>query len=557
MLNRLFIKNYALIENLDIQFDAGLNMITGETGAGKSIMMGALGLILGNRAEGKHFFREDQKCVIEGFFKIDAYGLEEFFKEHDLEYDTETIIRREIAVDGKSRAFVNDSPVTLNILRMLGEQLIDVHSQHATMQLNTERFQLMVLDNVAGNHKILERYKQSLSRYKKQRETLLHLRETIADADAALDFNQFQFDELEQAQLVEDEQEALEAELSQLENAEDIKRALLQASHLLGESEQATTFSLKESLQQLQSIQPFMPSVAELVERLQSVWIEVKDIADEVTTKEQEVFMDEERLTEVNERLSLLYSLQKKHRVDHVQELISLRNELEKKILAVTNQGEQLATLKQEVAKCLDALVQIGKHLHEARKQAVAKIEDYVQQVLADVGMPHAQLRIELSLLEIDQYKTTGADDVQFLFSANKGQPLQPIHRVASGGELSRVMLAVKSLVAQTSTLPTIIFDEIDTGISGEVALKVGAVMERLAGNMQVIAITHLPQIASKGQSHFKVFKQDMGEKTKTDIALLDKEARIQEIAQMLSGANPGASARQHAKELMDMDASR
>ncbi len=552
MLNRLFIKNYALIENLDILFDAGLNIITGETGAGKSIMMGALGLILGNRAEGKHFFREDQKCVIEGFFKIDAYGLQDFFQENELDYDDETIIRREIAVDGKSRAFVNDSPVTLNILKLLGEQLIDIHSQHATLQLNTERFQLMILDSVAKNQAILQDYKQNLSQYKHRQESLSLLREDIASANAALDFNQFQFDELDQAHLEDGEQERLEAELSQLENAEEIKRGLLGASHLLSESEQSATFSLKESLQQLQSVERFMPSMEELVKRLQSVWIEVKDIADEVGAKEQEVFMDEGRLVEVNERLSVLYSLQKKHRVDTVSELITLRDELEQKVLVVANQGEQLAALEQDVAKCLEALEKTGKYLHDARQQAVTHVEKYVQEVLAEIGMPNAQLKIELSLLEIDKYKATGADDVRFLFSANKGQPLQPIHRVASGGELSRVMLAVKSLVAQTSALPTIIFDEIDTGISGEVALKVGEIMERLAGDMQVLAITHLPQIASKGQAHFKVFKEDEGEKTKTDITLLAREDRILEVAQMLSGANPGASALQHAKELIE-----
>lgn len=552
MLNRLFIKNYALIENLDIQFDAGLNIITGETGAGKSIMMGALGLILGNRAEGKHFFREDQKCVIEGFFKINTYSLQDFFQENDLEYDDETIIRREIAVDGKSRAFVNDSPVTLHVLRLLGEQLIDIHSQHATLQLNTERFQLMILDSVAKNQEILQEYKQNLSQYKQQQESLNRLREDIASANATLDFNQFQFDELDQAHLEDGEQERLEAELSQLENAEEIKRGLLGASHLLSESEQSATFSLKESLQQLQSVERFMPSMEELVKRLQSVWIEVKDIVDEVSAKEQDVFMDEGRLVEVNERLSLLYSLQKKHRVDSLSELITLRDELEQKILVVANQGEQLEALEKEVAKCLEALEEAGKCLHNARQQAMTQVEHYVQAVLAEVGMPNAQLKIELSLLETDKYKTTGADDVRFLFSANKGQPLQSIYRVASGGELSRVMLAVKSLVAQTSALPTIIFDEIDTGISGEVALKVGEIMERLANNMQVLAITHLPQIASKGQAHFKVFKQDEGEKTKTDITLLDKEDRVLEVAQMLSGANPGASALQHAKELIE-----
>lgn len=552
MLNRLFIKNYALIENLDIRFDTGLNIITGETGAGKSIMMGALGLILGNRVEGKHFFRDDQKCVIEGFFKIDAYSLQEFFRENDLEYEEETIIRREISVDGKSRAFVNDSPVTLNILKALGEQLMDIHSQHATLQLNTERFQLMVLDSVAKSRDILAGYKQSLVQYKQQIEALNRLREEIANTNATKDFNQFQFDELYQASLEDDEQEQLEAELSQLENAEEIKRGLLGASYLLNESEHATTIALKEALQHLQTVQHFMPSIGELADRLQSSWIEIKDIADEVSAKEQAVFMDENRLTVVNERLSLLYSLQQKHRVDSVAKLISLRNQLEQKILEEANQDEKLGALEQAVRESMLTLEKAGKHLHDARQKAVAQVEQHVQAVLAEVGMPNAQLKIELSLLEpVDKYKITGADEIHFLFSANKGQSLQPIQRVASGGELSRLMLAVKSLVAQTSALPTIIFDEIDTGISGEVALNVGDIMSRLSHNMQVLAITHLPQIASKGHTHFKVFKQDEGEKTKTNILLLVTEERVLEIAQMLSGANPGASALQHAKELL------
>ena len=539
------------MEHLDIQFDAGLNMITGETGAGKSIMMGALGLILGNRAEGKHFFRDDQKCVIEGFFSIAAYGLQPFFDAYALEYDAETIIRREIAVDGKSRAFVNDSPVTLNTLKLLGEQLIDIHSQHATLQLNTERFQLMILDSVAKNQPIRQAYQEALQHYKQQVASLNRIKEEIANARATQDFNQFQFDELAQAQLQDNEQEALEAELAQLENAEEIKKGLLAAGYLLRENEPSVTGALKEALQQLQAVQRYLPAVEEIALRLQSAWIEVKDIADEVEAHEQAVFMDEGRLMQVNERLSLLYNLQQKHRADSVSDLIQLRDELEQKLSMLANQDEELGALTQAVARSLDLLADNAKQLHDTRQQAIGQVEAYVQEVLADVGMPNAQLKIVLSLLEVDQYKTTGADAVQFLFSANKGQPLQPIHRVASGGELSRVMLAVKSLVAQTSALPTIIFDEIDTGISGEVALKVGEIMERLASNMQVLAITHLPQIASKGQTHFKVFKQDEGDKTKTDIRPLEKEARVLEVAQMLSGAHPGASALQHAKELL------
>ncbi len=552
MLNRLFIKNYALIENLDIQFDAGLNIITGETGAGKSIIMGALGLILGNRVEGKHFFRDDQKCVIEGYFKVDAYGLNDFFTEHDLEYEAETIIRREIAIDGKSRAFVNDSPVTLQVLKTLGELLIDIHSQHATQQLNTEKFQLMVLDSVAKNHEELQSYKACLRNYKQALEALQQVQQAIAASNAELDFNQFQFDELQQANLQDGEQEKLEEEGRQLENAEEIKRGLLTASDLLEEREQSIIQAMKEVAQQLQTLQRYLPAASVLGERMQSAQIEVRDIADEIGMLEQGVYMDESRLTIVNDRLSELYSLQKKHRLDTVGELLSLQAELEEKILAVANQEERLATLQLTVDKHFKMLVNAGEALHASRKAVVKQVEDHVQFILADVGMANAQLKVELGELPVEKYKTSGGSDVQFLFSANKGQALQAIHRVASGGELSRVMLAVKSLVAQSSALPTIIFDEIDTGISGEVALKVGQIMDRLSNNMQVLAISHLPQIASKGRAHFKVYKQDEGEKTRTDIVLLREADRVVEIAQMLSGANPGESALRHAKELIE-----
>jgi len=552
MLSRLYIKNYALIENLDIQFDRGLNIITGETGAGKSIIMGALGLILGNRVEGKHFFNEQQKCVIEGYFAIEAYGLQDFFAEQDLDYEEETIIRREITPDGKSRAFVNDSPVTLNVLKALGEQLIDIHSQHATLQINTEKFQFLVLDSVAKNQNLSSDYKNAFRQYKEIKEQLTALQELIVSNNAELDFNQFQFEELNKANLQAGEQQQLEDEQQQLTHAEEIKRNLLGAAYLLEEQETAVIISLKGTVQHLLAVQEYLPAGKEWTERLESTLIEIKDIAQEINHGEQQVYMDENRLQEVEDRLSLLYSLQKKHRVDTVEELIAVREQLEQKIFAVTNQEEYLATLKSAVETSHKVLEDAASALSRSRKGVVDKVGNYVQEVLAKVGMPNAQLQINLTQLPIESFKQSGGDEVQFLFSANKGQALQPIHKVASGGELSRVMLAVKSLVAQSSALPTIIFDEIDTGISGEVALKVGDIMQQLAGNMQVLAITHLPQIAAKGQAHFKVYKQDDGEKTRTNIGLLSKEEKIQEVAQMLSGANPGESALQHAKELIE-----
>jgi len=551
MLSRLFIKNYALIENLDMTFHEGLNIITGETGAGKSIIMGALGLILGNRVEGKHFFHADQKCIIEGYFDIDAYQLVDFFKENDLDYDSKTIIRREVASDGKSRAFVNDSPVTLAVLKSLGELLIDIHSQHATLQINTEKFQLLVLDSVAKDQALLTAYQEAFHQYKERIKELQLVKEELVVAQATFDFNQFQFEELDKVHLKEGEQKGLEDEQRQLENAEEIKRGLLRANFLLEEQEGAVTDSLKEAMNQLQDIRNYLPAESDLVDRLQSAFIEIKDIAQEITALEQDISMDEQRLSVVNDRLSELYNLQKKHRVDTVEELIVIKEHLEQQLLSVHNQEDRLFALEDAVEKSRATLEDMAQELHDARASILPQIEQYVQEMLREVGMPHAKLIVELSFLPLDKFKNNGADEVQFLFAANKGQMLQPIHKVASGGELSRVMLAVKSLVAQTLALPTIIFDEIDTGISGEVALKVGEIMERLAENMQVLSITHLPQIASRGQAHFKVYKQDDTDKTSTHIVLLDKEEKVMEVAQMLSGAQPGEAALKHARELI------
>ncbi|NQD71473.1 DNA repair protein RecN [Sphingobacterium shayense] len=551
MLTRLFIKNYALIEHLDIRFDEGLNIITGETGAGKSIIMGALGLILGNRVDGKHFFDDTKKCVIEGFFNVAPYNLADFFKENDLEYDKDTIIRREIAVDGKSRAFVNDSPVTLNVLKLLGEQLFDIHSQHATLQLNTEKFQLMVIDSVAKNDRLLSTFRDSFLRYKKSRSALEQLKEQIAQANVEMDFNQFQFNELFESRLQIDEQELLETEISQLENAEEIKRALFGANMLLEDEERSVTVLLKEALNHLHLIHQYLPTIGPLAERLNSAFIELRDISAEVSHIERAVTTDESRLQFVTERLNLIYGLQKKHRVDTISELLTIQEQLDQKLQSVANQEEHLASLEKQLDYSYDELISNGEALHDARVAVLSYICNHVQSMLAQVGMLNAQLEINLTPLSIEKFKNNGCDDVEFLFSANKGQPLQPIHRVASGGELSRVMLAVKSLVAQSSSLPSIIFDEIDSGISGEVALKVGDIMENLAENMQVMAITHLPQIASKGKSHFKVSKQDEGEKTRTNILLLNENERVMEVAQMLSGANPGESALKHAMDLI------
>lgn len=551
MLSRLLIKNYALIDNLDISFDKGLNIITGETGAGKSILMGALGLVLGNRAEGKQFFNEEKKCVIEGYFSISSYDLKGFFEENDLEYDDETIIRRELSVDGKSRAFVNDSPVNLTILKALGEKLIDIHSQHATLQINTEEFQLLVLDALAEQEDLLTTYRKELNILRQTERRLKTLKEESRAASAELDYNQFLFEELERLDIKEGEVQSLEEEQQQLENAEEIKRSLVSSSFLLSEGEQNVLSMLKESVQQIQQAARYFSGAEELAQRLQSTYIEIKDIASEIAQQEEAVMLDQQRLDEVSARLSELYSVMKKHRVDSEGELLQIRDNLEQKLQAVLNHDDIMAELEKQLTEQKDKVMTLAKQIHDNRKAVVPQVVDFVQQTLTTVGMPNARLSISLDFQNMEKASPRGFDAVQFLFSANKGQTLQPIHKVASGGELSRVMLAIKSLVAQNSSLPTIIFDEIDTGISGEVALRVGEVMQRLAHNMQVIAITHLPQIASKGTSHFKVYKEDKEDKTRSNIVLLKPEERVLEIAQMLSGVNPGEAALAHAKTLL------
>jgi len=549
MLSKLQIKNYALIDALDINFDDKLNIITGETGAGKSIIMGALGLILGNRAESKHFFDESRKCIIEGHFYIKDYNLQDLFNSLDLDYEDTSLIRRELHADGKSRAFVNDTPVTLQTLKVLGEKLIDIHSQHATLQINTESFQLLVLDTVAQNQSVLADYKKKYQEYKRKVAELKQLEEDLAKAQSESDYQQFVFNELEQANLQDQEQEGLEAEQSQLENAEEIKRHFHAASSELQNGEINVLDSLKQALSSLQNGARYLPSSESLVDRLQSSLIELKDLSAEVEQVAEGISMDEERLSIVNERLSILYDLQKKHRVTTVKELLELKQDLENKLQATDSQGEQIEVLKFKIEKLHQEIAKLADQLTKNRSKATKIVEKEVQEVLSRVGMPHAQLNVEIN--KLSDFKSTGQDEVSFLFSANKGQALQPIHRVASGGELSRVMLAIKSLVAKTSALPTIIFDEIDTGISGEVALRVGELMEELAENMQVISITHLPQIASQGNSHFKVYKEDKGNKTKSNIVLMNEEERVLEIAQMLSGANPEDTAIQHAKEML------
>jgi DNA repair protein RecN (Recombination protein N) len=549
MLQKLSISNYALIDNLEISFDSSLNILTGETGAGKSIILGALSLILGQRAEGRYFFNQQKKCVIEGLFKIDAFHLKPFFEDNDLDYEAETVLRREISADGKSRAFVNDTPVNLNALKALGEKLIDIHSQHATLEINDPEFQLLVVDAVARHEGLLNDYRGKFRLYKKDTAKLQQLIEESDKAKADLDYYQFQFDELEKASLTAGEQEQLEQELYALNNAEEIKRNLTAAHHLMHEGETSATIQLREAGHQLSSLEKFNPQIEELHQRLNSAVIELKDIAAEIEIIEQHTHTNEARAGEANLRVSLIYNLQKKHRVNSVEELLQLQDELSGKIQQAVFGDEAIEKLRRQLEADKKILDGFAKELSGNRKKVIPEIEKQVLQSLAEMGMENAALKIELGSDET--LAVNGIDKVRFLFTANKGHVLSEMSKVASGGELSRLMLSIKSLIAQNTALPTIIFDEIDAGVSGEVANKVGQIMERLSQNLQVITITHLPQIASKGQSHYFVYKDDEGATTYTRIKQLDSQERIMEIAKMLSGDKPGESALQNARELL------
>ncbi|MDB5030824.1 DNA repair protein RecN [Mucilaginibacter sp.] len=549
MLQKLSISNYALIDNLEISFDGGLNILTGETGAGKSIILGALSLILGQRAESRYFFNQQKKCVIEGTFKIANFHLKTFFEDNDLDYEAETVLRREISADGKSRAFVNDTPVNLNSLKLLGEKLIDIHSQHATLEINDPEFQLLVVDSVAKHPDLLGEYQTKFRAYKKSTSKLQQLVDESDKAKADLDYYQFQFDELEKAGLSTHEQEQLEQELYALNNAEEIKRNLLSANYLMQDSDAAALVQLREAGQQLAALIKFNPQIEGLQERLNSTVIELKDISAEIENIEQRTHTNEARTVDINIRLSLIYILQKKHRVNSNAELLELQDELSGKIQQAVFGDEVIEKLQQQLNADKKELEKLAAQLSTNRLKAIPVIEEQVLQTLAEMGMSNSALKIECTT--VSELTKNGVDIVRFLFSANKGHALAEMSKVASGGELSRLMLSIKSLIAKNTALPTIIFDEIDTGVSGEVANKVGQIMEQLSNNLQVITITHLPQIASKGNSHYFVYKDDESDTTRTRIKQLDTNERVLEIAKMLSGDKPGESALQNARELL------
>lgn len=549
MLQKLSIRNYALIDSLDIEFDKGLNIITGETGAGKSIMLGALSLILGQRAESKYFFNQEKKCVIEGSFLLADENLKLLFEENDLDFFNESTLRREISIDGKSRSFINDTPVNLSTLKLIGEKLIDIHSQQATQELNDADFQLLIVDSLSNHQPLLSEYRSGYKKLKQSIKRLDELSKEANDARSKQDYEQFLFNELEQANLKADEQAELEQELERLTHAETIKRGLLTANGLLTEGEPSAIQLLKEAQLQLQQIEKFDPAVNVLFERLKSTVIEIKDIADEVAGIESNTLHQADRLEIINQRLDLLYSLQQKHRVANNQELLDLQQQLENNLSKLLSSDEEIEKLNQEIEKIKITLHQQATKLSDNRKKAIKIVEDQTGITLKKVGMPNAKLVLAQNLLQ--ELAKDGIDTINLLFTANAGQAPAPVNKVASGGELSRLMLSIKALLAKHTFLPTIIFDEIDTGISGETAVKVGEVIAQLGENMQVVSITHLPQIAAKGYSHYYVHKNEQSGKTTTGIRKLKPEERVEVIAEMLSGKNPGLSAIENARELL------
>jgi len=549
MLRHLSITNYALIDALSIDFPQGLTIITGETGAGKSILLGALGLLLGQRADTQALQDKSKKCVVEAEFDLGGYGLKKLFEANDLDYADRTVIRREINPEGKSRAFVNDTPVNLALLKELGLRLVDVHSQHETLTLNDSAFQLEVLDAFAGNAALLQQYKEEFRRWKKLQAGLDELQSREAQAKKDLDYFQFQFEELDSAKLQAGEQAGMESELETLENAETIKSGLSSSAQALDGGEQNLLSSLAAVKTTLAQLAKYNPQIAQLSERASGSYIELKDLARELENLESSIVHDPARAEVLQEKLDAIYRLQQKHNVKTVEELIVLREELSEKISAIGSLEEQIAKTQKEVSAAEKQLLASGEKLRKKRTDAAPKIEKAIRELLAELGMPKAELIVELA--PAAHPRESGLDQVTLLFSANKGSAPKPLDKVASGGELSRLMLSLKALITKLTSLPTIIFDEIDTGISGDIAGRAGGIMAQMAGSMQVIVITHLPQVASKGESHLFVYKKEESKRTVTRIKALGKEERVQEIAKMLSAGKPGEAALENAKELL------
>ena len=553
MLKRLFIRNFTLIEELDITFQPGFSVITGETGAGKSIILGAIGLLLGQRADSKSIKSGAAKCTIEAEFDISRYNFQPFFEENDIDYDAEAcILRRELTATGKSRAFINDTPVQLSLMRTLGEQLVDIHSQHQNLLLQKEDFQLNVVDIIAQDGDQMADYRKEYLLYCRKKDELEQLRDDIERSQRDEEYIRFQLHELENAALEEGLQEQLEQESSTLSHAEDIKSALFEADQLLNGDERNAVASIRSAAQSLRNIAEVFPAAKELAERLDETHVELKDIAQEVSGQVDVIDFDPARLDTINSRLDAIYALQQKFHVQTVKELIDIQSNFKSQLNHIENSDEALSELQEVVSRQLGICTKKTDKLTQQRTKAARKIEEEMQQRLIPLGIPNVRFAVSITS-SATSLTATGADKVQFLFSANTSTPMQPVAQVASGGEIARVMLALKAMISGAVKLPTIIFDEIDTGVSGKTAQKMALIMQEMGNNnRQVISITHLPQIAALGMNHYKVYKEEGAEGTVSHMQQLDDETRIREIAQMLSGDNITDAAINNAKELLN-----
>ena len=550
MIKQLYIKNFTLIDEQTTTFDAGFSVITGETGAGKSIILGAIGLLLGNRADTKLIKADKDRCVVEAHFDLSKYDLQPFFIDNDIDYDAQDcIVRREINTNGKSRAFINDTPVSLAQMRDLGERLVDIHSQHQNLLLNKEDFQLDVLDTIAQNVQQKDAYTKVFNDYKAASKRLEELKADIEKNKANEEFLRFQYEELHSAALKSGEQEELEQQSEMMNHAEDIKSALYSAENALNDEQNGIVSQLRSITSQLNNIAEVFPSINELLERTESSYIELKDIAHEINRQLEQVDFNPRLQEEINQRLDTLYTLQQKHHVATVDELIDLHDQMEKALNQIENCDEQLQGLEKQVSALHASCIEKARALTKTRTQAALTVEKEMQKYLVPLGIPNVRFQVQTTAKDLS---ADGADKVAFLFSANKSTPMQPVSQVASGGEIARVMLSLKAMISGAKKLPTIIFDEIDTGVSGRVAEKMAQIMHDMgANNRQVISITHLPQIAAMGNTHYRVTKEETANGTISHLTRLTPEERINEIAQMLSGSEVTQAAISNAKELL------
>ncbi|WP_035334294.1 DNA repair protein RecN [Dokdonia sp. PRO95] len=550
MLTSLSIKNYALIQSVQLRFDKGFTVITGETGAGKSILLGALGLITGKRADMSSAGDATQKCIVEGVFHIEGYQLNPFFKEHDLDYESATIVRREILPSGKSRAFINDTPVTLAQLTILGSRLVDIHSQNKTLQVVENDFQFEMIDTFSDNLKLLGQYKESFKAWKVLQNELKELLEKKKQAQLEYDYQSFLFNELDEASLKEGEYESLEEELNTLSNADEIMQQLATAVQNISLDESGAIDQLTAARASLSRLSSYGNQYTAIYEQLNSALLELEDIGATLSEMSDAVDADPLALERLNNRMQLLHSLLKKHQVATVKELIDIRNNLDNDLQDIAGVDDKIDTLENKIKTQYDKAIKLATKLHKERATAAPHLKSLVEKLLVELGMPNAQFQVSLAAQE--DLHAAGNDTLEFLFSANKGSELKPLGKGASGGELSRVMLALKSVLSKHKQLPTLIFDEIDTGVSGDIAVKMGGILKKMGRTMQLISITHLPQIAGQGASHFKVYKKDTDERTQTFIEQLDEDGRIVEIAAMLGGSQKSQAAIDHAKNLLN-----